>query len=79
MVYSTNNIQNIMIVDYLGYEEYFDFKKLNVILGNLYIKIEYANYKEIFKLNLPASIADISNKSFTNLANLSISSYTIFK
>lgn len=61
MVYSTNNIQNIMIVDYLGYEEYFDFKKLNVILGNLYIKIEYANYKEIFKLNLKK---DYSNSNF---------------
>lgn len=69
-VISTTNIQSIMIVDYLGYEEYFNFKKLDVILDNLYIKIAYDEHIEILKLNLKK---DYSNSNILLNINKNVS------
>lgn len=50
-IMSTNN-KNIFFYDYLGYGEYFDFKKINNIFNNLYIEITYKDDVQNIKLVL---------------------------
>ncbi len=70
-IISTSNVQNIMLVDYLGYEEYFNFKKLDAMLDAMYIKIEYDDHSEELKLDFEK---DYSNSNF--FLNLDARVYT---
>lgn len=59
----TSDDHNLTIKDYLGYEEYIDFKKFNTIVNNMYLKIFYNNNNtEEYKLNLELSY---KNKELT--------------
>ncbi len=49
ILYTTNG-NNILINDYYGYEEIFDFSKLNDIFQNLFVKIYFEDKVEIMKL-----------------------------
>ncbi len=46
----TSDDDNILIYDYFGYEEVFDFSKLNEIFKNLFLKIYFEDKEEILKL-----------------------------
>ena len=49
-IISTNG-DSIMFTDYKGYDEYFESKKINYIIKNMYLKITYKSFNEIIKLN----------------------------
>lgn len=76
LIYSSNS-ENIYFYDYKGYEEYFDLKKINIILNNLYVKISYDNKEEIIKLNFVEDYVNdklfFSNDSSVSNDNVSIS------
>lgn len=50
-IMSTNN-RNIFFYDLFGYEEYFDFERINDIFANLYLKITFDDNEKNIKLNL---------------------------
>ncbi len=56
---------NLLIVDYYGYNEYFNYDK-----NDLYLKIYYDNYNEIIKLNFTQ---DYLNNKFFIIKNFRIS------
>lgn len=65
------NIQPFIIVDYLGYEEYFDFKNFGKILDNMYLEIKLKNEgNEKVKISFKRDYAN--NKAFLNRNNSSI-------
>ena len=47
-----NSNKNVFFSDSLGYNEYFEFKILDYIWKNIYLKVTYDDYKEIIKLEL---------------------------
>lgn len=49
---TTTSNKNVFFSDSLGYNEYFEFKILDYIWENIYLKVTYDDYKEIIKLEL---------------------------
>ena len=49
---TTTSNKNVFFSDSLGYNEYFEFKILDYIWKNIYLKVTYDDYKEIIKLEL---------------------------
>lgn len=59
------NIQPFIIVDYLGYEEYFDFSKLDKILDNMYLEVKFKN-EETDKIKVFFKRDYVNNKVLLN-------------
>lgn len=53
-----DNATDILLTDYYGYNELYEYKDLKYIINNLYLDIAYSNSIETIKLNL---IKDFSN------------------
>lgn len=71
IIYTSSNLNNIIINDYYDKEKYFDFKKFNEIKDNLYILLIYDNKEEAYKLNLDNEYSN--TKIFLNI--MSINNY----
>lgn len=63
-ILSINDSNNIFLKDYVGYEEYFDFKNIDEIIKNLYLVIEYDNGIKNIKLDFVLEY--INNNIFFN-------------
>lgn len=50
-IIKTNN-NNVMFIDYYGYNEYFDTNKIDYIIKNLYVDVELLDKTESIKLSL---------------------------
>lgn len=59
------NIQPFIIVDHLGYEEYFDFSKFDKILDNMYLEVKFKN-EEINKVKVLFKRDYVNNKVLLN-------------
>jgi len=59
------NMQPFIIVDYLGYEEYFDFDNFNKILDNMYLEVKFKN-DILDKVKLSFKRDYVNNKAFLN-------------
>lgn len=65
VIYEDNNT-DILITDYLGYNEYFSYDDLKYLIRNLYLEIFYDNQtNEKYKLKLDINFAN--NKIFNNV------------
>lgn len=59
------NIQPFIIVDYLGYEEYFEFKNFTKILDNMYLEVKLKN-EDVDKVKVSFKRDYVNNKTFLN-------------
>lgn len=67
VIYEDNNT-DILITDYLGYNEYFSYDDLKYLIRNLYLEIFYDNQtNEKYKLKLDINFAN--NEIFNNSKN----------
>ncbi len=62
IIFTSND--NIMLIDYNGYNEYFEFSNINNIISNLYLDIELPNDIESVKLEF---VEDYINDSIFNI------------
>ena len=51
LIYRTDDV-NIVLYDYYGYNNFFDYNKMNTILENLYLDIELENGIQTIKLSV---------------------------
>ena len=51
IIINSNYNNNFTIVDYYGYSEYFDFKKITYILNNMYINVSGEKFNQVLKIN----------------------------
>lgn len=52
LLYSSQTITDILLTDYYGYDEFYEYKDLKYIINSLYLDITYNNSKETIKLDL---------------------------
>ncbi|CDB28563.1 putative uncharacterized protein [Firmicutes bacterium CAG:582] len=51
IIINSNYNNNFTIVDYYGYSEYFDFKRITYILNNMYLKVSEDKKDYVLKIN----------------------------